>query len=202
MSILGLKEAEVAPLVRAIAGEHLEAEELHERFARAAWTGIAEPGDRVAGILVARIGATEALEAIVSRANTDSIANRLEGEVSDDELQQAVERWAPRLQSRVALLALSQAARYAVRLLIPGDPSWPSGVDDLGPHAAAPSDRRPSAEHPSEAALTAAGVSDHAEHLTEPYGERQPADRHMGRAGPVRRIADTQIAGAHDDRLS
>lgn len=135
MSILGLKEAEVAPLVRAIAGNELEGDALRERFARAAWTGIAEPGDRVAGILVANLGATDALETLVSRASSEDIAKRLDAEVSHAEIQQAVERWLPRLRSRVALLALTQAARFAVRLLIPGDPAWPAGVDDLGPHA-------------------------------------------------------------------
>ncbi|MEO7349192.1 MAG: DNA-processing protein DprA [Terrimesophilobacter sp.] len=135
MSILGLKEAEVAPLVRAVAGEHLEGDDLRERFARAAWTGIAEPGDRVAGVLVASIGATDALELVVSRASVDSITQRLDDVLTRDELQQAIERWLPRLQSRVALLALTQAARYSVRLLIPGDAAWPIGLDDLGPHA-------------------------------------------------------------------
>lgn len=135
MSILGLKKAEVAPLVRAIAGDHLEGDELRERFARAAWTGIAEPGDRVAGILVASMGATDALDSVVSRASVESIAQRSSEELSHEELQQALERWLPRLQSRVALLALTQAARYTVRLLIPGDPAWPVGLDDLGAHA-------------------------------------------------------------------
>ncbi|MCC6270808.1 MAG: DNA-protecting protein DprA [Microbacteriaceae bacterium] len=135
MSILGLKEAEVAPLVRAIAGDELEGDALRERFARAAWTGIAEPGDRVAGHLVASIGATNALEAIVARASVESMEEQVSGDVTRDELQAAVERWLPRLQSRVALLALTQAARYAVRLLIPGDAAWPAGFDDLGPHA-------------------------------------------------------------------
>ncbi len=135
MSILGLKEAEVAPLIRAIAGEELEGEALGERFARAAWTGIAEPGDRVAGALVAALGATAALEAVVSRASAESLEKRIGGEVDREELEKAVERWLPRLQSRTALIALRQAARYAVRLLVPGDPSWPAGVDDLGFHA-------------------------------------------------------------------
>lgn len=134
MSILGLKEAEVAPLVRAIAGDHLVGDDVRERFARSAWTGIAEPGDRVAGIVVASMGATDALEAIVSRTSVQGLAQRVDGELSDVELQQALDRWLPRLQSRVALLALSQAARYGVRLLIPGDPAWPAGLDDLGPH--------------------------------------------------------------------
>lgn len=134
MTILGLKEAEVAPLVRAIAGDDLTGDALRERFARAAWTGIVEPGDRVAGILIAAMGATRALDAIVSRASTESLVKAAGGELDPDDAEKAVERWLPRLQSRVALLALKQAARYAVRLLIPGDAAWPARFADLGPH--------------------------------------------------------------------
>ena len=36
-----------------------------ERFARAAWTGIAEPGDRVAGQVVEAIGAEAALGSLI-----------------------------------------------------------------------------------------------------------------------------------------
>ena len=135
MSILGLKEAEVAPLIRAVAGEHLDGDELRERFARSAWTGIVEPGDRVAGVLIERLGATEALDAVVARTPVESLLDRVDAELDHDELEQALGRWTPRLQSRVALLALKQAARYAVRLLIPGDPAWPAGFADLGAHA-------------------------------------------------------------------
>jgi DNA processing protein len=135
MSILGLKEAEVAPLVRAIAGEELEGDGLRERFARAAWTGIAEPGDRVAGILVAALGAVEALEAVVARTEPAELVKRVGDLLSPEELAQGIERWLPRLQSRVALLSLRQAARFAVRLLVPGDPAWPAGFEDLGAHA-------------------------------------------------------------------
>ena len=135
MSILGLKEAEVAPLVRAIAGEELRGEALKERFARAAWTGIAEPGDRIAGILIAALGAVSALDALVARASIDSLLARLDGESTEKELGEAIERWQPRLQSRTALVALRQAVRYGVRLIVSGDESWPTGFDDLGPHA-------------------------------------------------------------------
>ena len=90
MNILGLKEAEVAPLVRAIAGDHLDGDALRERFARAAWTGIAEPGDRVAGILVGCLGAAAALDAgsgqldgsdgsAVNRAAAEIIREIIEG---------------------------------------------------------------------------------------------------------------------------
>lgn len=135
MSILGLKEAEVAPLVRAIAGDDLAGDELRERFSRSAWTGIVEPGDRVAGLLIESMGATKALDALVCRADPESLVGVTGGELTLVELGDAIERWLPRLQSRVALLALTQAARYGVRLLIPGDPAWPAGLADLGPHA-------------------------------------------------------------------
>ena len=135
MSILGLKESQVAPLVRAIAGQELDGDALWERFARSAWTGIAEPGDRIAGLLVAALGARGALDAVVSRASAEDLHGLVGDAATKDELGQAFERWMPRLQSRTALLALSQAARYGVRLLVPGDAAWPLGMDDLGPHA-------------------------------------------------------------------
>lgn len=135
MSILGLKEAEVAPLIRAVAGEHLDGDALRERFARSAWTGIVEPGDRVAGLLIDRLGATAALDAVVARASAESIRERVGTELDLDELEQARARWMPRLQSRAALLALKQAVRYAVRLLVPEDDAWPTGLHDLGAHA-------------------------------------------------------------------
>ena len=135
MNILGLKEAEVAALVRAVAGEEVDGAEVHERFARATWTGIAEPGDRIAGEIICTLGATAALEAIVSREDVESILERVDAVVNAVELRQAIDRWQPRLQSRVALLALRQAARYGVQLLVPGDPAWPNGFEDLGPHA-------------------------------------------------------------------
>ena len=135
MSIFGLKEAEVAPLVRAVAGEDLHGEALKETFARAAWTGIAEPGDRDAGLLIAALGAEAALDAIVARASVESLLEKLDGESTENDLGKAIERWQPRLQSRLAFVALKQAVRYGVQLIVPGDPSWPAGLDDLGPHA-------------------------------------------------------------------
>ena len=51
MSIFGLAEAEIATLVRTLAGDSLDRDEIVDRFARATWTGIAEPGDRTAGLV-------------------------------------------------------------------------------------------------------------------------------------------------------
>jgi DNA processing protein len=136
--MFGLKEAEVATLVRAVTRDDLDRNALRERFAMATWTGIAEPGDRMAGLVVEGMGAADSLEAIVARwpAVRWAAALRHAGvdEISDAEIDQAIERWRPRLKSEIALLALRQAARYATRLLTPGDEGWPAGVADLGLH--------------------------------------------------------------------
>ena len=63
MTILGLAESTVAPLIRALCPDdaELDRDAIAERFARAAWSAIAEPGDRDAGHLVAILGSEAAL---------------------------------------------------------------------------------------------------------------------------------------------
>ena len=139
MSMFGIKEAVVAPLIRAIADEELQPPEIAERFARSAWTGIAEPGDRVAGLLVATLGAAQALASVVERWAVTRIVAAVAAagteSVTEGEIAEALKRWQPRITSASALIAIKQAARFNVRLLIPGDPAWPGGMDDLGLHA-------------------------------------------------------------------
>jgi DNA processing protein len=139
VSMFGLGEAEVATLVRAIAGESLDREAIRDRFARATWTGIAEPGDRTAGLVVQALGASDALDAVVARWPAPqwsaAIAQSGVDGIPESEFQQAIERWQPRLKSAAALLAVRQAARYGARLLVPDAPGWPIGIDDLGLHA-------------------------------------------------------------------
>jgi DNA processing protein len=139
VTIFGFKEAVVAPLLRAIAGEALHGAEVPDRFARATWTGIAEPGDRIAGSLVAALGPERALTAIVegwgaSRVMSAVTATGL-AEPTHDEVEVALARWAPRLKPSIALIALQQAVRYGASLIVPGDDNWPAGFDDLGVHA-------------------------------------------------------------------
>lgn len=138
MTIFGLDEAMVAPLVRAVAGRELATELLEDRFARASWTGIAEPGDRVAGELVASLGASQALVAVVERWQSERIVDAVAtagAEATVDDINAALARWQPRVKSGVAVTALRQAARLSVRLLVPGDSAWPAGLGDLGSHA-------------------------------------------------------------------
>jgi DNA processing protein len=139
MSVAGVPEAQFAPLVRAVAGEELDRSQVGERFARAAWSTIAEPGDRDAGVLMDALGAVAALERVTSGVEADDLAAELAdlqaGEVTADQWTDALKRWTPRAGSSATLLALRQAARFGMRLLVPGDPDWPERLNDLEAHA-------------------------------------------------------------------
>jgi DNA processing protein len=139
MTMFGLKEAEIATLVRAVTSEELDRDAIRERFARASWTGISEPGDSIAGLVVEALGAVDSLEGLVdqrpARAWLESLRRVGVVDVTESTIEEALARWKPRVKSETTLLALRQAARYGARLLIPGEEGWPAGVDDLGPHA-------------------------------------------------------------------
>jgi len=92
-------------------GNHLD----DERVARAAWSRLAEPGDVAARELVAAEGAVVALARV--RAGR--------GE----------RRWQARLPETDAERDLRTLHRFDGRLVIPGDPEWPDGVDLLGSEA-------------------------------------------------------------------
>jgi DNA processing protein len=175
MSVAGIHEAQFAPLVRAIAGEELTAAELAERFARAAWTVVAEPGDRDTGMLMAAVGPVRALELVVSDAGADAVADeaaRRSGLQRDVGIwTEALKRWRPRADSQAALLALRQAARFGMRLLTPGDERWPARVDDLQDHApvalwARGDVDRLAALEPSIALVGARAATGYGEHVT------------------------------------
>jgi DNA processing protein len=135
--MFGIKEAEVAELVRAVAGRDLERSAIEERFARATWTGIAEPGDRLAGLVIGELGAARALTAVLERWSPAQLAGELgpQSAAKSGDLQEALDRWMPRLSSTAAIIALRQAARVGAELRIPADDLWPAGLVDLNEHA-------------------------------------------------------------------
>lgn len=94
-----------------------------EAYARAVWSVLTEPGDGAAGALIAQCGAVEALRVITSTGR--------EG------LEAARARWLPRLRPDATTAVLHAARRAGATLVVPGDPSWPARLDDLGVHAPA-----------------------------------------------------------------
>ena len=132
MTMFGFKEAEVAELVRAVSPGALDRGQIETRFAHAVWSGLVEPGDGVAGLLVAQHGAAAALAAVIERRPASRLASDL---LSEGDAQLALDRWMPRLSPPTMLQWLRQAARYGVRLNIPGDACWPQGFEGLAHNA-------------------------------------------------------------------
>ena len=133
MTIFGIPDA--ALLVSRVVGRPLDETSTRDYFARATWTGLAEPGDRIANLVVRALGAPLALEAVIEKWEAPRLHEQLGGEAKLTEVSDAIARWRPRYQPDVAVRAFAQASRFAARLMIPGDPLWPIGVDDLGDHA-------------------------------------------------------------------
>jgi DNA processing protein len=132
MSMFGLDGTEITGLVRDLVPDP-DRGSVPELFARASWTGIAEPGDRAAGELVTSLGPGGALTALVDTwplARIMDAASASGSQLTAADLESALARWTPRLKSGVALVALRQAVRFRVRLLVPGDPAWPIGVGE------------------------------------------------------------------------
>lgn len=123
--------ADAAELVRAVTveGARLDADGVADRWSRARWSAVAEPGDADAGRLIAALGAVAAGEALATVPAAEL------GERAGGAFEEALARWQPRLRQVDTALHLRQAARFGARLVIPGDPGWPAGLDDLGPHA-------------------------------------------------------------------
>lgn len=138
MTQFGLDETTVAARVRGVRGgnDHDAA----ESFARAAWTGIAEPGDSIAGLVVQTLGAVPALNTILESPSLTTLAGHLRAAGVDitglePDIARGLDRWVPRLKSTEVIHFLAHAERVGARLLLPGDPLWPDAVNDLGYHA-------------------------------------------------------------------
>lgn len=113
------------------------------RTVHVAWSVLVEPGDRVGGVVRRVLGAEESLRLAWEQAPGSTWMRALEeagvgsDELSARDLQAAVARWYPRVDDDAVVRALRQADRWRQQVLIPGDPDWPTQVDDLGDHAPA-----------------------------------------------------------------
>ena len=107
-----------------------------EVLARAAWSGLTEPGDAVAAMLVDACGPATALAHVVSPATASEIladSDCTPGELTA--LAAGLDRWRPRLDRALLLRRVEIAQKLKAHLLLPGSPGWPESMNDLGPHA-------------------------------------------------------------------
>ncbi|KAF2412138.1 DNA protecting protein DprA [Microbacterium sp. B35-04] len=102
-------------------------DDARERYATAVWCQLIEPGDSVAGRLIAARGAAPALEAVLAEGTLPDVTPR--------ELAEGRKRWLPRLSARAVADSLTTAAARGVTLVTRSDPQWPNQLDDLDAHA-------------------------------------------------------------------
>lgn len=118
---------------RAIAGtfatSELDDDAVLERYAVIVWSHLTEPGDGVAGRLIAHLGAVGALRVAMGAPSGGPSV------LTADELIKGRKRWMPRLSADAISVALRIAARTGVRIVTRADQEWPTQLDDLGDHA-------------------------------------------------------------------
>lgn len=101
------------------------------RYSRAVWSCLVEPGDGIAGRIVATLGPVAALQVATGRGAVAGVAAR--ADLSSKDLARGRARWKPRLNDIV--LPFEIARRRGIRMLVPEDPEWPVALSDLGDHA-------------------------------------------------------------------
>jgi len=104
-----------------------------ERWARAAWSRLAEPGDAVAAALRDALGPVAALDVVLGGACD---APELPGAAGTPRaraaLRTGLERWRPRVEGLDPRRDADALVRLGGRVVVPGDEEWPSRLDDLG----------------------------------------------------------------------
>lgn len=105
-----------------------DTDELDRLVARVVWSVLVEPGDRVAGLLIDRLGEAESAMLVIGGASAGDLVRRLPAELTLDEAESGLARWRPRMRWPDMLRALEGAVRCGAQLLVPGDPGWPDGL--------------------------------------------------------------------------
>jgi DNA processing protein len=101
-----------------------------ERRARVALSFLADPGDAVLGAALRARPATEILALTSGTTSAGDVALALDPE--PDELSKAMRKWRRRISLVPSVGMLAAWQEGGLRLVIPGDPEWPSQLDDLG----------------------------------------------------------------------
>lgn len=101
-----------------------------ERRARVALSFVANPGDPALGAALRTMSASAVLAAVTG-SDADGQA-LLADQEPDAALARAIERWRARIPELPGTGRLAAWEQGGLRLIQPGDPEWPSQLDDLG----------------------------------------------------------------------
>jgi DNA processing protein len=103
-----------------------------QELARAALTYLAEPGDPALGALLGICEPAEVLAAVKADMLPGTGPGCGDSPASRRALERALGCWRARLPGLPGDSGLADAYRDGIRLVCPGDPEWPAGLDELG----------------------------------------------------------------------
>lgn len=140
---------EIRTLLDALGGERIERDQSEQSeqqdadalLARVVWSRLAEPGDAVAGEVIASLGALPALDLLAAGKGARAFDQALRAagiapsELTTKQLGVAIKRWLPRLDRAATLQDLKVASDTGMTALTPSSQHWPAGLGGLGTHA-------------------------------------------------------------------
>jgi hypothetical protein len=127
------------------ASQHLADDE--DRYSRAALSILTDPGDEVLGALLRAVSPGEVLDLIRSDCRDPGSVLRPAGQddrvprdgahagsrtISQAAADRAIERWRARRADVPPLARLELWEQAGLRIVCPGEPEWPTQLDDLG----------------------------------------------------------------------
>jgi len=96
-----------------------------ERVSRVTLSYASEPGDDITAAMIARYGSVETVDAITSSRPPDLRS------VDHDAVIDWQDRLSAQLRTRTPSGVMEAALRHGMKVVIPGDPDWPTQLDDL-----------------------------------------------------------------------
>lgn len=137
---------EIRPLLDSLRGERSQQEpdgqqDADALLARVIWSRLTEPGDAVAGEVIASLGALPALDLLAAGTGARAFdqALRAAGATTSKhttkQLGTAIKRWLLRLDRTATVQDLKSASDSGMTALTPSSQHWPIGLESLGVHA-------------------------------------------------------------------
>ncbi len=117
----------------------LTQEQADTALARIVCSRLVEPGDAVAGALIAALGPGPLLDLLLSGARAERVCAAARAEtgaaVNERQVAAGLKRWLPRLDRSASLADIDSAIAAGMSIVSPETPAWPGGLNDLGDHA-------------------------------------------------------------------
>lgn len=141
------RDVELRKALASARGAHQSDDSTMSTLARVAWSVLAEPGDGVAGALIAELGPVEALRFVLQsdllselppfggrQGVIDGAEPAGRGKAIRRPITEGIERWRARADPAAVRAAIMHARDVDARLVLPGDEAWPTAIDDLDDH--------------------------------------------------------------------